>query len=260
MNLSARGLAFGYPGKPVGRAVDLEIRPGEVCCLLGPNGCGKTTLFKTLLGLLPVQGGEVRLGDRPLSDHRRRDIAQRISWVPQAHVPPFPFAVRDVVLMGRTARLGALAQPGPGDNEVARRCLDGLGIADLADADYTRISGGQRQLVLIARALAQEAPLMVMDEPTASLDFGNQALLLAEITRLAGEGLGILLSTHDPDQALAVGTRVALMKAGRIIASGAPADVLTGPGLSDVYGVPVSVERLASGRAVCVPSLGRRSG
>lgn len=260
MILSARGLAFGYSGKPVGRDVDLDIRPGEVYCLLGPNGCGKTTLFKTLLGLLPVQGGEVRLEDRLLSDHRRKDIAQRISWVPQAHVPPFPFVVRDVVLMGRTARLGPLAQPGPRDIEVAHRCLGGLGIEDLADADYTRISGGQRQLVLIARALAQEAPLMVMDEPTASLDFGNQALLLAEIARLAGQGLGILLSTHDPDQALAIGTRVALMKAGRIIATGTPADVLTGDGLSDVYGVPVSVERLASGRAVCVPSLARRSG
>lgn len=260
MMLSARGLAFGYPGKPVGRAVDLEIRPGEVLCLLGPNGCGKTTLFKTLLGLLPVQGGEVSLEGRPLSEFRRPGIAQRVSWVPQAHVPPFPFAVRDVVLMGRTSRLGPLAQPGSKDIEIARRCLEGLGIAELADADYTRISGGQRQLVLIARALAQEAPLMVMDEPTASLDFGNQALLLAEIVRLAGQGLGILLSTHDPDQALAVGTRVALMKAGNIIAAGAPGEVLTGSSLSEVYGVPVSVERLASGRAVCVPSLARRTG
>ncbi len=260
MSLSARGLDFGYPGRTVGRGVDLDIRPGEVCCLLGPNGCGKTTLFKTLLGLLPAQGGEVRLEDRPLTAHRRQDVARRISWVPQAHTPPFPFTVRDVVLMGRTARLGALAQPGPLDFEIAMRCLDDLGIADLADADYTRISGGQRQLTLIARALAQEAPLMVMDEPTASLDFGNQALLLAEIARLAGQGLGILLSTHDPDQALAVGTRVALMKGGRIVADGAPADVLTGAGLSEVYGVSVSVERLASGRAVCVPALTGRRG
>lgn len=256
--LSARQLAFGYPGRPIGSGVDLDISPGEVCCLLGPNGCGKTTLFKTLLGLLPAQGGEVRLGDRPLAAHRRREIARRIAWVPQAHVPPFPFTVRDVVLMGRTSRLGPLAQPGRRDMEVVDRSLDSLGIADLAAADYTRISGGQRQLVLIARALAQEAALMVMDEPTASLDFGNQALLLSEVARLAGQGLGILLSTHDPDQALAVASRVALMKDGRIVAAGLPARVLTGPGLSDVYDVPVAVEHLPSGRAVCVPAVDPR--
>jgi iron complex transport system ATP-binding protein len=259
MILAAHRLAFGYPGRPIGSGVDLEISPGEVCCLLGPNGCGKTTLFKTLMGLLPAQGGEIRLGDRPLAAHGRREIARTIAWVPQAHVPPFPFTVRDVVLMGRTARLGPLAQPGDRDEEVVDSCLDGLGIADLAEADYTRISGGQRQLVLIARALAQEAALMVMDEPTASLDFGNQALLLSEVVRLAGRGLGILLSTHDPDQALAVATRVALMKDGRIVAAGEPADVLTGAGLSAVYDVPVEVERLSSGRAVCVPAVNPRS-
>ena len=255
MRLEARDLGFGYPGRPVGRDASLAVGPGEVLCLLGPNGSGKTTLFRTLLGLLPAQGGEVRLGGDDLQALPRREIARRIAYVPQGHVPPFPFDVHQVVLMGRTARLGPFAQPGHADHEAATRALETLGIASLAGADYTRLSGGQRQLVLIARALAQEAPLLVMDEPTASLDFGNQALVLGEVRRLARHGLGIVLSTHDPGHALATGTRVALLKDGRLVADGPPDEVLTGEHLSQVYDIPVAVERLPSGRAVCVPRL-----
>jgi iron complex transport system ATP-binding protein len=255
MKLEARALAFGYPDKPVGRGVDLTVGPGDVLCLLGPNGAGKTTLFKTLLGLLPPQGGNIRIGGTPLERLSRRDIAQRIAYIPQAHTPPFPFAVRDVVLMGRTARLGPFESPGRSDREAAERALDLLGIAELADADYTRISGGQRQLALIARALAQETPLLVMDEPTASLDFGNQALVLREIRRLLGKGFGIVLSTHDPDHAFACATRVALLHDGGVLATGAPTNVLTPDHMQRMYGVAVTIERLADGRTVCAPSL-----
>jgi iron complex transport system ATP-binding protein len=255
MKLEARALAFGYPDKPVGRGVDLTVGPGDVLCLLGPNGAGKTTLFKTLLGLLPPQGGTIRIGGAPLERLSRRDIAQRIAYIPQAHTPPFPFAVRDVVLMGRTARLGPFESPGRSDRAAAERALDLLGIAELADADYTRISGGQRQLALIARALAQETPLLVMDEPTASLDFGNQALVLREIRRLLGKGFGIVLSTHDPDHAFACATRVALLHDGGVLAAGTPAEVLTADHMQRMYGVAVTIERLADGRTVCAPSL-----
>jgi iron complex transport system ATP-binding protein len=257
MKLEAHALAFGYPDKPVGRGVDLTVGPGDVLCLLGPNGAGKTTLFKTLLGLLPPQGGSIRIGGTPLERLSRRDIAQRIAYIPQAHTPPFPFAVRDVVLMGRTARLGPFESPGRSDREAAERALDLLGIAALADADYTRISGGQRQLALIARALAQETPLLVMDEPTASLDFGNQALVLREIRRLLGKGFGIVLSTHDPDHAFACATRVALLHDGGVLAAGTPAEVLTADHMQRMYGVAVTIERLADGRTVCAPSLSR---
>ncbi len=189
MRLEAERLGFGYPGKPVGREVDLSIGPGEVVCLLGPNGSGKTTLFKTLLGLLPAQAGLVRIAGRPLAELPRAEVARRIAYVPQAHAAHFPYAVLDMVLMGRTAHLGPFARPGPRDAAAALAALETLGIAALADADYTRISGGQRQLALIARALAQAAPLIVMDEPTASLDFGNQALVLREVRALAAAGL-----------------------------------------------------------------------
>ena len=256
MRLEAEDLAFGYPGKSVGKGVDLGVGAGEVVCLLGPNGAGKTTLFKTLLGLLPAQGGRVLLDGRPLASLARAEVARRIAYVPQAHAAHFPYSVQDMVLMGRTAHLGPFARPGPDDHAAALAALQMLAIAPLADADYTRISGGQRQLALIARALAQAAPLIVMDEPTASLDFGNQALVLRQVRALAAEGYGIVLSTHAPDHAFACATRVALLHAGTLLASGPPAAILTPARLETVYGIKVVVERLASGHTVCAPDLG----
>jgi iron complex transport system ATP-binding protein len=188
VRLAARDLAIGYPGKPVGRGISSDAGPGDVLCLLGPNGSGKTTLFRTVLGLIPKQGGEVLFDGTPIGRLARAGIARRAAYVPQAHVAPFAFTAEEIVLMGRTARLGTFAQPGAEDRRAARAALDRLGILDLAGADYTRLSGGQRQLVLIARALAQAAPVLVMDEPTASLDFGNQVLVIGEIARRAGSG------------------------------------------------------------------------
>ncbi len=254
--IEARDLMIGYAPRVVGRDMQLSAGQGEVLCLLGPNGSGKTTLFKTLLGLLPALGGSVRLRADRLAELSRREIAQRVSYVPQAHSAQFPFAVLEMVTMGRTAHLGPFAQPGPRDRQRALDALSTLGIASLADAAYTDISGGQRQLVLIARALAQDASLVVMDEPTANLDFGNQALVLREVKRMRLRGLGVILSTHDPDHALAVGDRVAFLDAGRIVACGAPAEVLTAARLSTVYGIDVSVERLKGGQLVCAPDLG----
>ena len=210
--LEARGLGFGYGAKAVGRGVDLEVRPREVLCLLGPNGSGKTTLFKTMLGPAAAAGRRGAARRRPARRPcARRAIARRVAYVPQAHSAHFPFSVLDMVVMGRTAHLGLFASPTAEDRRKAAAALATLGIDDLAEAEYTRISGGQRQLALIARSLAQEAPAIVMDEPTASLDFGNQVLVLAEIRRLAASGLAIVLSTHDPDHAFSVGHRVALL-------------------------------------------------
>jgi len=256
MELAARSLAYGYPGFPVGRGVDLAVRPGEVLCLLGPNGSGKTTLFKTLLGLLPRQGGEITLDGADLSSLSRTDVARRLAYVPQAHEAVFPYTVRDMVIMGRTVHRGLFATPGAVDHELADRVLDTLGIAQLADRDYTRISGGQRQLVLIARALIQESPLVIMDEPTASLDFGNQMRVLDQVSALARSGLGIVLSTHNPDHAFRCATQVLLLKGGVPLAAGTPPDALSGEALSRVYGVDVRVETLPGGQRVCVPRPG----
>jgi iron complex transport system ATP-binding protein len=256
--LKAHSLAFGYGRKIVGRDVDLEVHPGEVVCLLGPNGSGKTTLFKTLLGLLPAIAGEVNLRGQSIAELTRTDIARCVAYVPQAHAAHFPFRVIDMVMMGRTAHLPLFSAPSRQDRTKALEALEVLGIAGLAETEYTRISGGQRQLALVARALAQDAPAIVMDEPTASLDFGNQVTVLAEIRRLATRALAVVLSTHDPDHAFGVGTRVALIDDGRLIAKGSPEEVLTPERLHQVYGVHVIVERLSQGQAVCAPDLGAR--
>jgi iron complex transport system ATP-binding protein len=180
-------------------------------------------------------------------------VARRLAYVPQAQPAYFPFRVIDMVVMGRTAHLGLFAAPSKEDRRRAMEALATLGIGELAETEYTRISGGQRQLALIARALAQDALAIVMDEPTANLDFGNQVIVLTEVRRLAAQGFAVLLSTHDPDHAFSISQRVALLNAGRLLAHGKPRDVLTPARLREVYGVTVTVERLSQGQTVCAP-------
>lgn len=249
--IEARSLAVGYGRRVVASAIDFTVGTGEVLCLLGPNGSGKTTLFKTLLGLIPPLAGGVVLNGVAIAQQDRRDIARAISYVPQAHAPVFAYSVLDLVLMGRTVHLGPFSSPGAGDTEIALEALQSLGIAALADADATRISGGQLQLALIARALAQDARMIVMDEPTASLDFGNKLIVLDRIKQLAARGFSIVLSTHEPEQVFDLADRVALIVGGELAAIGPPATTLTDERLSRVYGVPLTIEVTGSGyRAV----------
>lgn len=256
MFLSASDLAFGYRNAPVGRGVTLSVARGEVLCLLGPNGCGKTTLFRTMLGLLPAQGGRLELEGRAVASFSRAEFARRVAYVPQAHSITFPFRVVEMVLMGRASRIGAFATPSAKDHAAAHAALETLGIAHLGERLFTEISGGERQMALIARALAQEPDMLVMDEPTASLDFGNQARVLERIRALSASGLAIALSTHDPGHAFACADRVALMKAGRLVAVGAPQDVVTADALRALYDVEVAVAFLEpAGRHVCAPML-----
>ncbi|MBK1698136.1 ABC transporter ATP-binding protein [Rhodovibrio salinarum] len=257
MTLTARELAIGYGKTAVGRDLTLDLAPGELVMLLGPNGCGKSTLFKTLLGLIPGLGGTVTLDGQALEELSRRQLARGLAYVPQAAGGFFPFTVVDTVLMGRTAHLGPFGAPGARDRAAAARSLDRLGLQDLAEHPFTRLSGGQRQMVLIARALAQETPYIVMDEPTASLDFGNQVRVLAQVRALKASGTGLILASHDPDQALRLADRVLVMAGGRIAASGPPTNVLTGDLLKQVYGVDAAVaEVVAEGRTLgrtCFP-------
>jgi iron complex transport system ATP-binding protein len=251
--LAARGLSIGYGERTIAAGIDLAVARGEVLCLLGPNGAGKTTLFKTLLGLVPPIAGEVTIGERPVRSLSRAQLARSVAYVPQAQVMEFAYTVLDLVLMGRTAHLGPFSAPGPRDHERAHAALSDLGIADLAMAEANRISGGQRQLCLVARALAQDAPMLVMDEPTASLDLGNRLLVLERVRALKAQNYGVVFSTHDPDQARELATTVAVIADGRLAAYGPPEETVTGPILSSVYGVEVIVERTESGRHVVAP-------
>ncbi len=261
--LELRDLSCGYGSTAVLSGVTFSVEPGEILCLLGPNGVGKTTLLRTVLGLMKPLAGEVRVEGRTLSGRSRRELARLVAYVPQAHTPPFPFSVFDVVLAGRTAHVGLFSTPSAEDRLVATEALELLGIAPLADRPYTGISGGERQLVLIARAVAQEPRVLLLDEPSASLDYGNQVRLLELVGMLSSERrLAVMMSTHFPDHALRCATTAALVKDGGILAVGATDTVITDRHLEEVYGVPVDlVESGHNGSRgkVCVPRLGSRS-
>ena len=251
--IAARGLAIGYGRTRIAGDLDLSVIAGSVTCLLGPNGVGKTTLFKTLLGLLPPLSGAVEIDGDDLSRLDRQTIARHIAYVPQAHIAEFPYSVIDLVVMGRTAHLGAFGGPRRMDYEAAMAALDQLGIAALAERDSTRISGGQRQLVLIARALAQRTRIIMMDEPTASLDFGNRIRVLDTIRALSRSGLAVVLSTHEPEHAFVVADQVAILGQDRF-ATGPVEAVMTSQQLSHLYGIELKVERTPSGRFVVGPA------
>lgn len=255
--LEARSLAFGFPGRTVGSNVSFSLAPGEVMCVLGPNGGGKTTLFRSLLGLLPVHSGNVILSGTPLENLSRGEIARVAGYVPQGHTAYFAYTLRQFVLMGRTARVGAFATPGAADRRIADQALESLGIAALGERPINEVSGGERQLALVARALAQEPRLLVMDEPTASLDFGNQVRVLERIHALAASGISILFSSHDPDHAFLGAQRALLLGEGRVLEVGAPREVVRADSLQRLYGVPVEVVRIAGERHACLPSLRR---
>jgi iron complex transport system ATP-binding protein len=250
MNLTLDNITGGYGSRTVVHHVSFTLQPGEVVCLLGANGCGKTTLFKMILRLLQPQSGSVRLGGEDISGWSRQRLAGTLAYVPQTHTPPFAFEVRDIVLMARAAHLTAFSSPGKEDRRIADEALDSLGILDMASARYTEISGGERQLVLIARALAQQAQWLILDEPAASLDLANQIKVLRAVGELANSGLGVLMTTHMPDHAFLYASRVVLMGEGRILAVDTPGIALTEATLQKAYGVPVRVVEIGARQGI----------
>lgn len=261
MVLKVQNAACGYSNRTVLNNISLELCSGEILCLLGPNGTGKTTLFKTLLGILKLQSGSIYVDAENICDWSQKKRAQVIGYVPQSHTPAYPFTVFDVVLMGRNSHLSGFATPSRSDDIIVEETLESLGILNLADRIYTELSGGERQMVLIARALAQRPKLLILDEPTSNLDYGNQVKVLEQVAILAENGMGVFMTTHVPDHAFLCGTKAILLRHNQTILSGPVDDVVTEKNLQEAYGVRVKVISNTNddGRLIkgCIPLLRR---
>lgn len=259
MELTVTNAACGYGSTPILENVSLTLRQGEIVAILGPNGIGKTTVFKSVLGFLPLLQGTIRLNDVPREELTQKEFSRHVGYVPQSHEPPFPYSVPDVVVMGRASRLKSLETPGLREYMIADRVLESLEISYLRDKTYTQISGGERQMVLIARALAASPSLLVMDEPTANLDFGNQIHVLECIRKLSRQGLGVLMTTHSPDHTFLCCDRVILITKDKRILEGTVDEIVTEENLREAYGVDVKIVETVSesGEHVrsCIPMI-----
>lgn len=251
--LKAENIHYSYGDEPVLRGVSLHIKPKEVVSLLGPNGTGKSTLIKILTGLVEPDAGHVEIGGVPLQKMSYRERAKRIAYVPQSHRSAFGYAVLDVVLMGLIASHSLFSRYGKKDYEKAETALEQVGMLKYAKKSYTELSGGERQLVLIARALVQGAKFFIMDEPVSGLDYGNQLRLLERIDDLARQGYTFLKSTHYPDHAMMISSRVIMIRGGTVRGNGQPLEVITERSIDELYDINVSMYEHPSGMRLCVP-------
>lgn len=237
----AQNLAIGFASRSLASDISFTLNEGEVIAILGPNGSGKTTLFRTILGLLPALNGAVLLGDQMISVLAPGAIARAVAYVPQVSASLANFSVIEVVLMARAPHLAWYASPGARDRAIAENALAELNIRDFAEREFTELSGGEQQLVMIARALASEAKILLMDEPTASLDFGNQFLLLDEIAKLKARGVAVIFTTHHPDHALRIADRTLTIARDGKVQIGATSAVLNAASLSALYGIEIDL-------------------
>lgn len=248
--LEVKDLHFSYNRTPILQGVSFRIEEGELCGLFGPNGCGKTTLFKCCLNFLKFPKGAVVMDGKSVKNLNVEKMAKIVAYVPQEHKPPFPYLAKEVVLMGRTPRLKSFFSISRVDKKKASDALDLVGVAEMADRPYNQLSVGQRQLVFMARAIAQETPLMFLDEPTSALDFSNQIRIWKIIRMIAERGVTILACSHDPNQVSWFCDKVVIMKDNRILTEGPPLNVINESVLDDIYKDMCAVRRIGQTRVV----------
>lgn len=247
--LEIRNLKFAYGDHKVLKDISFEACEGEMLCILGPNGAGKSTMFRCILGLLRDYEGEILIDGSEVSDLPARERASRMAYIPQTSKQAFSYTALDMVLMGASSALSAWRAPGARERKKALAALERLGILELAGRLYTNLSGGEQQLVLIARAIAQGAKTLIMDEPTSSLDYGNQMRVEQQLKSLAEEGYLIVQSTHNPEQTYMFADRIIAIKDGTIISAGRPKEIMDEELVRELYGIEVSVVESVQGKA-----------
>lgn len=254
MSIKVENLCFSYGTRSILKDITFTAQYGEFVSVLGPNGVGKSTLFRCMLGLLTPSDGCAKVEDILISDMTPAKLARYIAYIPQSHNPVFNFSVLDMVLMGTTAQTGTFSAPGKEQIARAEAALDRLGILDLKDRGYANISGGERQLILIARAIAQQAKILVMDEPSANLDYGNKIRVMNTVKNLTRDGYAVIQSTHDPDQAFLYSDKILALFEGKVLAWGSPKDTVCDSLISTLYGVGVEVCSMRNDHVrVCIP-------
>ena len=255
MSIEVKNLSFSYGDRPVLHDISFKVDKGEFLSILGPNGVGKSTLFRCVLGLLSGYSGQVLVDGVDARSFSVREAARHIAYIPQSSHPIFNYSVFDIVLMGRASGLSTFRSPGKKDKEICQWAMEKVGITCLKDRCFHRLSGGEQQLVLIARALVQNAPVLMLDEPTANLDFGNQLLVLEQARNLAREGYTVIQTTHHPEQSYMYSDRVLTIQQGRVLAEGPPEEILTEETIRTLYGVDVEVISLYHDKArICIPA------